>query len=137
MDAELEKLVEAGKLTAKAAERLEQLKPGTYCQHKSWGFGKVAEWNLLLNQIVIDFAGKKGHPMQLAYAADHVMAISPTHFLARKATDLAGVKDLLKSDPTAVVRNILESVGGSATVNQISQMMVGDLFNEAEWKRWW
>jgi transcription elongation factor GreA-like protein len=60
MDAELEKLVEAGKLTPKAAERLEELKPGTYCLHKSWGFGKIAEWNLLLNQIVIDFQGKKG-----------------------------------------------------------------------------
>ena len=67
MDAELEKLVESGKLTAnQAAQKLEKLKPGTFCLHKSWGFGRVAEWNLLLNQIVIDFAGKKAHPMQLA-----------------------------------------------------------------------
>src|SRR3989442_318998 len=62
MDAELEKLVEAGRLTSKAAERLEKLRPGTFCLHKSWGFGRVAAWNLLLNQIVIDFAGKKSHP---------------------------------------------------------------------------
>ncbi|MEP6956659.1 MAG: GreA/GreB family elongation factor, partial [Chthoniobacterales bacterium] len=136
MDAELEKLVESGKLTAKAADRLQELKPGTYCLHKSWGFGRVAEWNLLLNQIVIDFQGKKGHPMQLAYAADHLEVIAPSHFLARKATDLAGVKEMLKTDPSSVVRNILESLGGSATVTQISQM-AGDLFNEAEWKRWW
>ncbi len=69
MDAELEKLVEAGKLPSKAAEKLDMLKPGTFCLHKSWGFGRVAEWNLLLNQVVIDFTGKKGHPMQLQYAA--------------------------------------------------------------------
>jgi transcription elongation factor GreA len=137
MDAELEKLVEAGKLTPKAAERLEQLKPGTYCLHKSWGFGKVAEWNLLLNQIVIDFQGKKAHPMQLAYAADNLTVISPTHFLARKATDLPGIKALLKTDPSAVVRNVLESLGGAATATQISQLMVGDLFSEADWKKWW
>ena len=137
MDAELEKLVESGKLTAKAADQLDQLKPGTFCLHKSWGFGKVAEWNLLLNQIVIDFQGKKGHPMQLTYAAENLTVISPTHFLARKANDLPGVKELLKTDPAGVVRNILESVGGAATVSQISQMMVGDLFNETEWKRWW
>jgi transcription elongation factor GreA-like protein len=137
MDAELEKLVEAGKLTPKAAERLEELKPGTYCLHKSWGFGKIAEWNLLLNQIVIDFQGKKGHAMQLAYAADNVAVISPTHFLARKATDLPGLKALLKSDPSGVVRNVLESLGGAATATQISQMMVGDLFSEADWKKWW
>lgn len=137
MDAELEKLVEAGKLTPKAADQLDKLKPGTYCLHKSWGFGRVADWNLLLNQIVIDFDGKKGHPMQLTYAADNLTPLSPTHFLARKATDLPGVKELLKSDPAGVVRNVLESLGGAGTVNQISQMMVGDLFNEAEWKRWW
>ena len=137
MDAELEKLVEAGKLTPKAADQLEKLKPGTYCLHKSWGFGKVAEWNLLLNQILIDFQGKKAHPMQLTYAADNLDVIAPTHFLARKATDLASIKNLLKKEPASVVRNILESLGGAATQTQISQLMVGDLFNEAEWKRWW
>src|SRR3954468_1777098 len=137
MDPELDKLVEAGKLTAQQADHLSALKPGTYCLHKSWGFGRVAEWNLLLNQILIDFPGKKAHPMQLAYAADNVTSLAPEHFLARKATDLAGVKELLKTDPTAVVRNVLESLGGAGTVQQISQMMIGDLFNEAEWKRWW
>src|SRR5215212_6101869 len=137
MDPELEKLVEAGKLTAQQADHLSALKPGTYCLHKSWGFGQVAEWNLLLNQILIDFQGKKGHPMQLAYAADNLTPLEPEHFLARKATDLAGLKELLKSDPSAVVRNVLESLGGAATVSQISQMMVGDLFNEADWKKWW
>ena len=137
MDAELEKLVEAGKLTARQADQLEQLRPGTFCLHKSWGFGRVAEWNLLLNQILIDFPAKKAHPMQLGYAADNLTPLSAEHFLNRKATDLAGIKGLLKTDPAAIVRNILESVGGSATVQQISQMMIGDLFNEAEWKRWW
>src|SRR3954454_6585787 len=137
MDPELEKLVEAGKLSAQQADHLSALKPGTYCLHKSWGFGQVAEWNLLLNQILIDFPGKKAHPMQLAYAANNVTSLAPEHFLARKATDLAAVKELLKKDPTAIVRNVLESLGGAATVQQISQMMIGDLFNEAEWKRWW
>src|SRR5215212_87725 len=137
MDPELEKLVEAGKLTAQQADHLSALKPATYCLHKSWGFGRVAEWNLLLNQILIDFPGKKGHPMQLAYAADNVTSLAPEHFLSRKATDLAGLKELLKTDPTSVVRNVLESLGGAGTVQQISQMMIGDLFTEAEWKRWW
>src|SRR5436309_7124281 len=137
MDAELEKLVEAGKLTSKAAEKLDALKPGTFCLHKSWGFGRIAEWNLLLNQIVIDFAGKKGHPMQLEYAADNLTVIPAGHFLARKAGDLAATKKLAKDDPVAVVRNILESLDGNATAQQISDWMVPDLFTEVEWKKWW
>jgi len=137
MDAELEKLVEAGKLTSKAAETLDALKPGTFCLHKSWGFGRVAEWNILLNQILIDFAGKKGHAMQLQYAAENLEVIPSKHFLARKAGDLAGTRKLAKDDPVAVVRNILESLDGNATAQQISDWMVPDLFGEVEWKKWW
>jgi transcription elongation GreA/GreB family factor len=137
MDAELEKLVESGKLTTKAAEQLEQLRPGSFCLHKSWGFGRVAEWNLLLNQIVIDFKTKARHPMQLAYAAENLTPIPAGHFLARKVSELDAVKAALKSDPAAVVRNILEGFDGKATLAQISEVLVGDLFTETEWKRWW
>jgi transcription elongation GreA/GreB family factor len=137
MDAELEKLVEAGKLPSKAAEKLDLLKPGTFCLHKSWGFGRVAEWNLLLNQILIDFTGKKAHPMQLEYAADNLTLIPTEHFLARKAADLAATKKLAKDDPVALIRNILESLDGQATAQQLSDWMIPDLFSEPEWKRWW
>ncbi len=137
MDIELQKLIEAGKLAPQSALQLDKLKPATFCLHKSWGFGRIAEWNLLLNQIVIDFVGKKGHPMQLQYAADNLTPIPPEHFLARRATDLASVKKLAKEDPVALVRNILESLDGQATPQQISEWMIGDLFTEAEWKRWW
>jgi transcription elongation GreA/GreB family factor len=137
MDAELQKLVESGKLSSKAAEQLEELRPGAYCLHKSWGFGRVAEWNLLLNQIVIDFTGKKKHPMQLQYAAENLAPLASDHFLARKAADPASIKKLVKEDAPAVVRSILESLGGKGTVQQISQWLIGDLFTEPEWKRWW
>jgi len=137
MDTELEKLVEAGKLTAGAAQQLEQLKPGAFCLHKSWGFGRVGDWNLLLNQIMIDFAGKKSHPMQAQYAAENLTPVPPEHFLARKATDLAAVKDLARKEPASLVRNILESLDGKATAQQIGDWVVGDVFTEMEWKRWW
>jgi transcription elongation factor GreA len=137
MDTELEKLVEAGKLTARAAQQLENLKPGTFCLHKSWGFGRVGEWNLLLNQVVIDFAGKKSHPMQAQYAAENVTPLAPEHFLARKATELASIKNLARENPPALVRNILESLEGKATAQQIGEWLVGDVFTETEWKRWW
>src|SRR6267143_1875067 len=92
MDAELEKLVEASKLTSKAVEKLDALKPGTFCLHKSWGFGRVAEWNLLLNQIVIDFTGKKSHPMQLQYAAENLTVIPAEHFKTSGAFSIPAKK---------------------------------------------
>src|SRR5881227_1970018 len=137
MDAELQKLVEAGKLGTKAAEQLQKLQPGTFCLHKSWGFGRVREWNLLLNQIVIDFASKKSHPMQAQYAAENLTPLPPEHFLARKATDLVSIKNLARENPAGLVRNILESLDGKATAQQINEWLVGDVFTETEWKRWW
>jgi transcription elongation GreA/GreB family factor len=137
MDAELHKLVEAGKLTSTAAEQLQKLQPGSFCLHKSWGFGRVREWNLLLNQIVIDFASKKSHPMQAQYAAENLMHLAPEHFLVRKATNIESVKTLARENPVALVQNILESLEGKATAQQIGDWLIGDIFAEAEWKRWW
>src|SRR4029453_17705149 len=137
MDPELQKLVDAGKLTLPAASQLEKLKPGTFCLHKSWGFGRVSDWNLLLNQIVIDFAGRKSHPMQVQYAAENLTALAPEHFLVRKATNLGSIKDLARENPAALVQNVLESLDGQATAQQIGEWLVGDVFTETEWKRWW
>src|SRR5436305_3217573 len=137
MDAGAQKLVESGKLTEKAAEQLGKLKPGTFCLHKSWGFGRVREWNLLLNQIVIDFASKKSHPMQVQYAAENLTPLAPEHFLVRKAINPESIKNLARENPVALVRNIVESLRGKATAEQISEWLIGDVFTEAEWKRWW
>jgi transcription elongation GreA/GreB family factor len=137
MDAELRKLVEAGKLTSKAAGQLEKLQPGTFCLQKSWGFGRVREWNLLLNQIVIDFANKKSHPMQAQYAAENVTPLASEHFLVRKATDIESIRNLARENPVALVQNILESLDGKASTQQIGEWLIGDVFTEAEWKRWW
>ncbi len=137
MDAELQKSVDVGKLTSAGAAQLEQLKPGAFCLHKSWGFGRVAEWNLLLNQVVIDFEKKKGHLMQLQYAADNLTPIPAEHFLAKKASDLPSLKNLLKEAPAEMMRNILQSYGGKATQAQISHWLTGDIFTEPEFKKWW
>src|SRR5213595_316634 len=102
MDAELQKLVESGKLTSKAAEQLEKLKPGTFCLHKSWGFGRVREWNLLLNRILIDFASKKSHPLQAQYAEENLPPIAQEHFLVRKAMDIGAIKNLARENPVAL-----------------------------------
>ena len=137
MDAELQKLVDAGKLTTADAIQLDQLKPGAFCLHKSWGFGRVAAWSLLLNQILIDFEKRKTHPMQLRYAAENLTPIPAGHFLAQKAGDLPALKTRLKENPTAAMRDILESLGGKATQAQIGAWLLGDVFSEPEFKRWW
>ena len=79
MSEDLNPYIEAGKITAAAAEALSKLSPGAFCTHRSWGFGKIAGWELITGQITIDFGTKKAHPMQLQYAAETLTPVSYTH----------------------------------------------------------
>jgi len=137
MEADLQKAVDSGKLTSHGAAALAALQPDSYCLHKSWGFGRIESVNFLINQITIDFKGRKGHTMQLEYAAESLQPIPAGHILARKATDLAGLKAAAKDDPAGLVRTTLRSYGGKASPAQINQILVPEVMDEAEFKRWW
>ena len=136
MDSEIAKAVEAGKLTSAAGQALEQLQPGTFVMHKSWGFGQVESVNFLVNQMTLHFKGRKGHSMQLQYAAESLQPVPAEHILALKAADLGAVKARAKADPVALMRQVLSSFGGRAVQDQIAQVLVPDVMNETEFKRW-
>ncbi len=137
MDAELQTLIDSHNLTAKDAAMLDQLKPGTFCLHKSWGFGQVHSWNLLLNQIVIDFQTKKQHSMQLKYATDSLQPLQEDHILVRKALDPEALKTQARRDVPAFFELLLSSFGGKITPDQIQKVVTPDLLPDAEFKKWW
>ncbi len=137
MSSEIQKVVEAGKLTSAQGAALEKLTPGAYVLHKSWGFGQIDGVDFLVNQMTIHFKTKRGHTMQLQYAADSLQPIAPDHILAQKAADLAGVRSQAKDDPIAFMKQLLRSYSGRCTQEQITQVLVPDVFPEAEFKRWW
>jgi transcription elongation GreA/GreB family factor len=137
MNEELQKVVEAGKLAPEAAEKLSQLEPGAYCQHKSWGFGRIAEWNLLTGQVLIDFGTKKSHPMQLEYAAETLTFIPADHVRAQAAADPEAVRARASSDPAGLARDILANHGGRATVDQITAILVPHAMDVAAFKKFW
>ena len=137
MQEEIEKAVQAGKLTSAAGKALEALPVGAYCLHKSWGFGRIAEINFLLNEVVIDFKTKQAHSMQPQYAAESLMPLAESHILVQKVTQTEAIKTMAREDPAALVRMVLSSYGGRATQTQIAEALAGEIFNEAEFKRWW
>ncbi len=137
MNEELQKVVESEKLTPGAAEKIDRLAPGAYCQHKSWGFGKVAEWNLLTGQIFIDFANKKAHPMQLEYASETLTFIPADHVRAQLAADPEAVKKRAKEDPAGLGIDTLRSLGGRATTEQIQALYVPHEMDAAAFKKFW
>lgn len=137
MDDELQKAADAGKITTAQAAQLEQLSPGTFCLHKSWGFGQIDSINHMLNQVVIHFTTKRDHSMQLPYAAESLEPVPNDHILARKATELDAVKKEASENPTALVRCILASYGGAALPAQIADALTPEVYHTAAARKWW
>ncbi|TAK96259.1 MAG: hypothetical protein EPO07_14705 [Verrucomicrobia bacterium] len=136
MREEFEKMAAAGKVEAKHIEALVQLATSGYCMHRSWGFGRIKTVDTVFARFTIDFPGKPGHAMDLAFGAESLKPIPKDHILARKASDLEGLRALAAQNHLELVKVVLASYGGKATVDQIQQVLVPDVIRD-DWKKWW
>ncbi len=136
MREEFEKLAAAGKIEGRHVEPLVQLTTSGFCMHKSWGFGKIKTVDTVFARFTIDFPNKPGHTMDLSFAADSLKPIPKDHILARKAADLEGLRQLAATNHLELVKVVLNSFGGKATVDQIQQALVPDVIRD-DWKKWW
>ncbi len=127
MKEEFEKLAASGKISARHIETLNTLAQTGYCVHKSWGFGRITTVDTVFARFLIDFPNKPGHQMDLGFAAESLKAVSPDHILAKKASDLEGLRKLAALDHLAVIKMVLQSYGGRATVDQVQQVLVPDV----------
>src|SRR6266403_2257563 len=121
MKEEFEKMVAAGKLDRSQIDPLVQLTTSGYCMHRSWGFGKITTVVTVFGRFTIDFPGKP----------------SPKdHILARKASDLEGLRQMAALHHLELIKLVLKSYGGRATVDQIQAVLVPDIIKD-DWKKWW
>ncbi len=119
------------------ADTLLALGVGSYCQHKSWGVGRVKTFDATLNRVVLTFPHNPEHPMQLNYAADSLLPLSADHIEVRKQTDPAGLKQLAGSDAVALIRAVLLGCNHTASADRIEAVLSGSVIPAGEWKRWW
>lgn len=136
MREELERLVAIGKLERRHMEPLVALQAAGYCVHRAWGCGKITGLDPVLARLTIDFANKPGHGMDLAFAAESLKPVSAEHILVRKLMDLNGLRQMAGANPLELLRIVLLSFNGRATVDQIQQVLVPDVIRD-DWKKWW
>jgi transcription elongation GreA/GreB family factor len=74
--------------------------------------------------------------MDLGFAADSLKPISKDHILARKSADLESLRQMAAQNHLELVKLVLNSFGGKATVDQIQQMLVPEVIRD-DWKKWW
>ena len=136
LQSEFKRLVLDGKLEPKMTDALTDLVAAGFCTHRSWGFGKITTVDTLMAKLTIDFQSKPGHSMDLGFAAKILEPLSSSHILARKATDLSGLKRMGALRHLELIKLVIESYGGKATVAQIQESLVPDVIEE-DWKKWW
>jgi len=133
---EFEKLVAAGKISRAQVEPLLHAGEQGYVVHRSWGVGRISNWDWLFSKVVIDFHGRPGHSMDLSFAAESLKSVPKNHILAKKFTDLAKLREMAALHHLELIKLVLESYGGKATADQIQQLLVPEVIT-SDWKKWW
>lgn len=136
MKEEMDQLVAAGKIQSKHVAPLAALLEAGFGQHRSWGFGKIRTLDGIVGCLVIDFANKPGHALELAFATESLKPIPKGHILARKYSDLKGLQQMAALQHLEVVKLVLDSFGGKATADQIKAVLVPDVI-QSDWNKWW
>ena len=137
MHPDVAKLVDAGRIPKPVGERLSQLAPGNFCIHKSFGAGKVIDWDLPAKRVVIDFEKSTGQQMDLQFALQKTEWIPADDFRARKIEEIEELRTLSKSDPVELIVHLLQSHGGSMTGDALEKELCGTVIPEAGFKKWW
>jgi transcription elongation GreA/GreB family factor len=112
------------------------LKKGTLCHNATWGFGIVNRLDEFYGKVTVDFAGKPGHEVSFAYAAESLELIDEGHLQARKYRDSEGVAALVASDAAEVVRIVLRSYG-DLPIQDLQELILKEVPGVDDWKPFW
>ena len=148
MHADIVKLVNAGKLPADFAERLDKFSPGHYVLHQEWGVGKVLAWSLPKQKIKIDFEKNRGHVLGLKLAFNQLTPIPQGHFLIEcfehpeQCYTLATTKESMLGFIRSILETNLSLREGIDEVlpmqpEDLERFLSGRVIPEDEWKSWW
>src|SRR5205807_1792721 len=58
------------------------------------------------------------------------------HIYARKVSDIEALRQMAALHHLDLIKLVLQSFGGRATVDQIQQVLVPDIIKD-DWKKWW
>jgi len=144
MHSELSAALDEGKITPQQAKVLEQLAPGAFALHKSWGCARVAGADFLLGSLELEFIGGRKQAMQMTFAAVSLTPIPETHVEARRLSDAATVQKEALDAPVEFVHRVLADFNSRLTLDALSDYLAAVLPDSAfpkpapgAFKRWW
>jgi transcription elongation factor GreA len=119
---------------------------GNYVFHRTWGIGRIAE--VTGDKIVIDFAKKRGHSMDLKMAVNALQTISKDHIWVLKATWKPEklhdwVKEEVKDETEAekkgikwALKTVIRSFNNACDIKRMKAELVPGILSAGEWTTW-
>ncbi|MDR0386755.1 MAG: transcription elongation factor GreA [Treponema sp.] len=108
---------------------------GNFVCHRTWGVGRIA--GVRGDEIVIDFAKKRGHSMSLKMAVNALQTLSKNHIWVLKATQKKeSLHERVKTEPDWALKTVIKSFGNSCDIKRIKAELVPSILSAGEWTAW-
>src|SRR4051812_4677804 len=117
--------------------KLEAMEPGAYVVHRSWGFGQIKTYDEASGRLIIDFKGKKAHPMDPAFCITTMDVLPEKHLLVRKETEPKKIAELVADNPAQLVVEALQSYPNNAATVIEMEITLAQVVGEEKFKKWW
>ncbi|QYM79928.1 transcription elongation factor GreA [Horticoccus luteus] len=121
--------------TAKA--KLEAMEPGAYCIHRSWGFGRIKDYDEAAQRLIIDFKTKQGQSMDPAFCVNTLEVLPAKHLMVRKETESEKISDLIANNPAQLIVEALQAYPNHATTAIDLEITLAQVIGEEKFKKWW
>ncbi|MSU23343.1 MAG: transcription elongation factor GreAB [Opitutus sp.] len=117
--------------------KLEAMEPGAYVVHRSWGFGQIKRYDDSAQRLLIDFKGKKAHPMDPAFCLNTMEVLPEKHLLVRKETEPKKIAELIAENPAQLVVEALQAYPNNAATVIEMEITLAQVIGEDKFKKWW
>lgn len=135
---EIDALIEKNPTLAVSRAKLEAMAPGNYCLHRSWGFGKITDYDPVEAKIIIDFEdGKTGHAMAPAFCVDKLDVLKPDDILVRSRTEADLINQMIKQQPADLICEIIAAADGQAMSTAEIERVLARVIGPIKYKKWW
>jgi transcription elongation GreA/GreB family factor len=135
----IDRLVEKDPSLESSRTVLESMNPGTYCIHRSWGFGVISGFDEDRGMILIDFEDdeRTSHAMDPVFCIEKLELLPEESILTQHRKNTEEIDKLAKKDPAELIIKILEQgVDGCMSPREMERIL-NYMFGSSKAKRWW
>lgn len=108
---------------------------GNFVFHRSWGVGIIR--SITGDQIVVDFARKRGHKMTLKMAVNALDILPKDHlWVLRSVWKKDKLRQKVKDDIVWALKTTIKSADNAADMKRIKSELVPTILTPSEWSSW-